>query len=190
MPSPTGAQGLSTASWISVDIEAAGPYPGRYAMLSLGACRVDEPEQAFYVECQPDKDEVDPHAMAVHGLTMVDLQARGTASAAAMGQFEAWLDEAVPSRRPIMVGFNTPFDWAFVNHYFWEYRGHNPLGHAAIDIKAFAMGALGIPWSATTFAQLAERTQLAPSLTHHALADAQQQAELLTCILRMSPTSA
>jgi len=29
---------------ISVDIEAAGPSPSDYAMLSLGACLVDDPE--------------------------------------------------------------------------------------------------------------------------------------------------
>jgi ribonuclease T len=48
---------------ISVDIEAAGPIPGRYSMLSIGACLIDDPEDGFYVEMQPVSDAVVPEAL-------------------------------------------------------------------------------------------------------------------------------
>jgi len=42
-----------TETLISVDIEAAGLIPGRYSMLSIGACLVDDLGDSFYVELQP-----------------------------------------------------------------------------------------------------------------------------------------
>jgi hypothetical protein len=34
--------------YVSVDIETAGPVPGEYSMLSLGACLVENPTEQFY----------------------------------------------------------------------------------------------------------------------------------------------
>ena len=39
--------------YISVDIEAAGPVPVEYSMLSIGACVVGSPEVSFYIELKP-----------------------------------------------------------------------------------------------------------------------------------------
>jgi ribonuclease T len=33
--------------FISVDVETAGPIPGEYSLLSIGACRVDDDTEAF-----------------------------------------------------------------------------------------------------------------------------------------------
>jgi hypothetical protein len=37
-------------TFISVDVEASGPIPGEFSMLSLGACLVGQPTTSFYVE--------------------------------------------------------------------------------------------------------------------------------------------
>ena len=42
--------------YISVDVEAAGPLPPTYSMLSLGAVAVDDPKATFYVELRPVND--------------------------------------------------------------------------------------------------------------------------------------
>lgn len=39
--------------YISVDVEASGPSPGKYSMLSLGACVVGNTEKTFYAELKP-----------------------------------------------------------------------------------------------------------------------------------------
>lgn len=39
--------------FISVDIEASGPIPGEYSLLSIGACMVDNPDESFYAELKP-----------------------------------------------------------------------------------------------------------------------------------------
>lgn len=168
--------------WVSIDVETAGPDPGEFALLAVGACLVRDPDIGCSLELVPDHDTTDPSAMAVHGLTMDHLRRNGLPPEVAMSSLEAWLAEHVSSA-PIMIAFNAPFDWMFINHYFWKYLGRNPFGHAAIDIKAFAMGWLGQPWSTTTFPALAEQMGLAPSLSHQALADAQQQARLLAAIV-------
>lgn len=167
--------------WVSIDVETAGPDPETYALLAIGACLVRDPDIGFSVELVPDRVAEDPSAMAVHGLSMDCLRAHGQPPAEAMAAFAEWLGQQ-GLRHPVMVALNAPFDWMFINAYFWRYLGHNPFGHAAIDIKAFAMGWLGQPWSNTTIAGLARHLGLAPALSHEALADARQQAHLLRAI--------
>ena len=41
-------------TWIMVDVETSGPSPAHHALLSLGACAVDDPESRFYVEMRPE----------------------------------------------------------------------------------------------------------------------------------------
>jgi uncharacterized OsmC-like protein len=40
-------------TYISVDIEASGPIPGDYSILSIGACSVIDVRKNFYVELKP-----------------------------------------------------------------------------------------------------------------------------------------
>ena len=40
-------------TFISVDVETAGPNPSQYSLLAIGACCVSSPEQNFYVELKP-----------------------------------------------------------------------------------------------------------------------------------------
>src|SRR5512146_1376015 len=127
--------------FISVDVEASGPYPERYSLLSIGACVVDNPDEGFYIELKPAKSQVLESALRVSQLSVERLSREGTPPALAMQEFRDWLRKVAPTgQRPIMVAFNTPYDWAFINHYFLEYLGDNPFGHSAIDIKAFYMG--------------------------------------------------
>lgn len=168
-------------SLISVDIEASGPIPGRYSMLSLGACLVDVPENDFYVEFQPVTDEIVPEAVAVSGLDIARLQSEGLAPAEAIRNLGSWVSRF---ERPVFVGFNASFDWAFVNHYFLEYGpdGRNPFGIGALDIKAYAMGRLNLSWDQTRSSRLATRLGQSNESTHHALEDARLQARLFRAI--------
>lgn len=178
--------GIPQSTWVSIDVETAGPDPGSYALLAIGACLVTQPEVGFYVELVPDQEATQAAAMAVHGLTMRHLRAKGTDPASAMESLEEWLTTHVDGQ-PVMVGFNAPFDWMFISQYFWYYLGRNPLGHSVIDIKAFAMGRLRVPWQQTSFPSLAERCGLPTSLSHNALEDARQQAQLLCALVTSAP---
>ncbi len=168
---------------ISIDIESAGPTPRDFPMLSIGACLVDDPEQGFYVELQPDAPGADARALAVGGLVPAELAESGTPPRLAMVQFEAWVQSVVPEgSAPVFVGFNASFDWMFVADYFQRYLGRNPFGHASLDVKAYFLGAFGGSWSGTSMKHLAPRYLGGRQLSHNALADARDQAELFRAI--------
>jgi len=172
---------------ISVDIETSGPNPSDYAMLSLGACRVDRPDVSFYVELRPDRPGIDADAVKISGLDPARLRLEGLEPRQALLEFEAWLlDQVPPEGKPLFVAFNAPFDWMFVADYFHRYLGRNPFGHSALDIKALFMGAFGVAWDQTTMAHAAQKLGLPTRLSHHALQDARQQAELFKALIAAS----
>ena len=169
---------------VSVDVETAGPNPGQYSLLSIGACMIADPQRTFYVELQPVNDNALPSALAVSGLSLEELAERGLPPAEAMAHFESWVKAKVlPDRQAIFVAFNAPFDWMFVNDYFHRYLGHNPFGHAALDLKSFYMGLTGAHWAETSMLDAAARYLDNRQLTHHALQDALDQAELFRKML-------
>jgi DNA polymerase III epsilon subunit-like protein len=171
-------------AYVSVDVETAGPNPSQYSMLSIGACMVCDPKRTFYVELQPVNDNVLPSALHISGLSLEELTKDGLAPAEAMAQFEVWAKEQVPEvHHPILVAFNAPFDWMFVNDYFHRFIGHNPFGHTAIDIKAFYMGMAGVSWEETSMRHLSKRYLDTRKLTHHALQDAVDQARVFRNML-------
>ena len=169
--------------YVSVDIEADGPVPGDYSMISFGACIVGGSEwhEEFYIEIQPMTDNWVPEALAVSGLTREHLAACPTAQEATR-QIVGWLDdiqEKHPGKRLIMVGFNAPFDWSFVNYYLHHFIGRNPLGISALDIKALYMGATGCSWSDTSMAKLPAELKPESGLTHNALQDSKDQGFII-----------
>lgn len=165
---------------VSVDVETAGPSPREHALLSIGACVVDDPELSFYVELTPTSDTVVPEALAVSGLSMDELARTGVDPETALVRFETWLDE-LPGT-PIFVAFNAPFDWMFVDDYFRRFLGRNPFGHSALDIKAYAMGVANSTWAATSMRVLSPVYLEGQPLQHNALSDARDQAALFRAL--------
>ena len=180
MPAPS-------ETYISVDVETTGPYPERYSLLSIGACLVDDPNAGFYTELKPAKSHVMESAMRLSQLSVEQLAREGLSPALAMQQFTEWLRRVAPAgQQPLMVAFNAPYDWAFINHYYLEYLGENPFGHSSIDIKAFYMGLTGCPWAETSMLYLSPRFLKGHKLPHDALADARLQAALFGKLLAQS----
>jgi ribonuclease T len=168
---------------VSVDVEASGPSPAEHALLSIGACLVDDPAEGFYVELRPDRPGVDPAALAVSGLDLDSLAAEGTPAPEAMRAFVAWVDEVAGGTRPVFVALNAPFDWMFVAEALARHVGRNPLGHSALDLKALFMGVAGVSWRGTSLRHMAARYDLDVVLPHHALEDARLQARVARAIL-------
>ena len=171
--------------YISVDIETAGPYPSDYAMLSIGACTVMHPRHTFYVELKPDRMNYDSKAFEIHKLSLEELQITGKKPREALLEFEKWLIKTVPDgEQPLFVAFNAAFDWMFINDYFYRYLNRNPFGHSAIDMKAVYMGCNGVPWSSTSMKNLQLREYEVHPLSHNALNDAVDQADIFEAILK------
>lgn len=168
--------------FISVDIEASGPIPGEYSMLSIGACEVYRPDLTFSCFLKPTSAKTVPEAMAVTGLSLETLNEQGLAPEVAMERFAHWVEEVSGGGTPVLVGLNAPFDWSFVNYYFIRFHGSNPFGISALDIKALFMGAHQCSWKATRSSNMKSVTGAQGKGNHNALDDAQYQAELFRLI--------
>ena len=171
-------------TYISIDIETAGPNPSTYSLLSIGACTVFEPQETFYIELQPVNENKISEAMMIGRLNWANLKEKGSPPQEAMSRFAQWVSSvSAEGSQPIFVAFNAPFDWMFVNDYFHCYLGHNPFGHKALDIKAFYRGLKGVSWEATGMRHISPHYLDHQNLTHHALQDALDQAEIFRKLL-------
>ncbi|MGD8375199.1 MAG: 3'-5' exonuclease [Acidobacteriota bacterium] len=187
-------------TYFCIDIEASGPVPGLFNMVSLGAVPVVRErgrwvpaDEDLYLLFRPMNEGFDPEAMAIHGISREEMESRGEDPGAAMATLREWsLAHCVPPRaRPVFVGHNAVFDWAFVNYYFVATREENPFGWKAIDTKTLAMGRLRLPWFDTHKERLQE---LLPGLgpqdqarVHRADYDAHYQAVILAELLNLDP---
>ena len=179
-----GARENGGEAYFSIDIEAAGPIPGDYSMLSVGVCLVGSPECTFYAELMPLNDNHLEAALEIAGLPMAYLWQHGTDPAVAMSDFASWVESAtLPGSRPVFVAFNAPFDWMFTHYYFMRFLGRDPFGVSALDIKAFYMGLMGGDWAGTSKRLIDPRFLPSRPHTHHALDDALWQAEVFENLL-------
>lgn len=173
----------SAELFISVDIEASGPIPGDYSMLSLGACVVGDTGEGFYVEIKPINDNAVPAALKVSSFDLGKLAASGARPEEALTRFQDWVKAVSGGATPVFVGFNAGFDWSFVNWYFIHYLGENPFGFAPLDVKAYYMGLVGCGWDETKSSRIRSEYRPAKPGDHNALADARSQAEMFEKML-------
>ncbi len=170
---------------MSVDIEASGPTPATGALLALGACLVERPVEALYLELRPAPDAPwDVAAARVHRLSRDLLLRDGLPPAEAAARLGSWLDHVAAGSVPVFVGLNAGFDWMFVADLLWRELGRNPFGHAPLDLKALYMGRARVDrWAATGKHDITRRYPVTARHTHHALEDARMQAELARRLL-------
>ena len=168
--------------------------PPLYNLLSVGITVV-RPEgdhhslgESMYVELKPVFPGFDAEALQVCGLDVDRLEREGLEPAAAMRKIRRWvLRENRPSpERPVFVGHNAVFDWAYIAYYFAHVGLENPFGYKGIDTKSLAMGRLGISWNDTSKERLEALLGLPPqdpALVHRADYDARYQALILQRLL-------
>ncbi|MFI8237688.1 3'-5' exoribonuclease domain-containing protein [Streptomyces sp. NPDC085866] len=189
------ARRVKPSRCISVDIEADGPIPGPYSMLSLGAAvagtqdadgfRAADPEQqTFYRELRPISDEFVPDALAVSGLDRARLQTEGAEPGAALTEFSAWVREVSAGAQPVMCGYPASYDWTFLYWYLIRFTGESPFGHSGcLDMKTLYATKAGLPLRAVAKGTMPRHLLSLRRHTHHALDDAVEQAELLANLM-------
>jgi len=181
---------MSAITYFCLDIEASGPVPGLFNMVSLGVVPVRVSptghvisDEELYLEIKPIFPGFDPSAMKIHGLTREHLDATGVEPNDAMQQLADWVKAQTGKTRPQFVGHNAPFDWMHIAYYFAHAGMANPFGYNAIDTKSLAMGVFSLPWRDTNKEKL---SKLLPNLpphdpkqVHNAVYDARFQAHIL-----------
>ena len=124
---------------ISVDIEADGPIPYKYSMISLGAVNVYH-GQEFYATIAPISNDWVPEALAVSGFTREETE-QFTEAKQVMLDFERWLlSQKREKDRLTFMSDNAGFDWMFVAFYFHYFLGRNPFGFSPMSLTWFAKG--------------------------------------------------
>jgi len=181
--------------YISVDVEADGPIPGPFSMLSFGAAvcgrfgaggftPLDPTRQTFYRELRPISPDFVPDALAVSGLDRDHLSANGADPEQAMADLRAWVAEICGGDKPIAVGYPVCYDWMFLYWYLIRFGGHSPFGHSGcMDMKTMFSVKSG-----RSIAFVGKRSMpkhLLPDRphTHNALDDAIEQGELFANLM-------
>jgi DNA polymerase III epsilon subunit-like protein len=164
-------------SYFSVDIEADGPAPGLFSMVSFGAVVVESGlSRTFYAELAPISDRWIPDALAVSGFTREQVM-NFEDPKSVMTRFEEWIN-ANSKGRPIFIADNPGFDFAFINYYFHAFVGSNPFGFSSRRIGDLYCGA-----KLDTFAKWKHLRKTNHS--HNALDDAKGNAEAIIEMQRL-----
>lgn len=177
--------------YFSVDVEADGPIPGPYSMLSLGLVVVGRFDgqrfeslldrgDTFYRELKPISDLFVQEALAVSGLDRELLSREGTDPHDAMTEARRWVLDQADDHKPVLTGFPLMFDWLFTYWYFERFaNGGSPFDHSAgLDMKTMYQQKAAVTTSDAGLSDLPDALLSATAHTHNALDDALRQAEI------------
>ncbi|TDE20831.1 exonuclease [Actinomadura sp. 6K520] len=182
--------------YVSADIEADGPIPGPYSMLSFGlaVCGTfdgtrftapDPSEETFYAELKPVAADFDPQALEVSGLDRERLVREGRDPAEAMRAAAAWVKTAADGALPVLVAYPLAYDWMWLYWYWMRFTSRSPFGHSRhLDMKTLYAAKAGAMVAQSTKRQMPAALLSARPHTHNALDDAVEQGELFQNLFR------
>lgn len=166
-------------SYFVVDVEADGPCPGLYSMISFGAVLVQEDlknTKTFYGELKPISDKWIPQALAVSGFSREEVL-KFDDPEEVMKDFNIWIKNTSVNR-PIFISDNNGFDWQFINYYFHAFVGSNPFGFSSRRLSDLYCG-----MQKDTFAKWKHLRDT--KHTHHPVMDSMGNAEVLLKMKKM-----
>ena len=138
--------------YVSTDIEADGPIPGPYSMLSFGSAAFKRDKTliaTFSANLQPlPRAEQDPETMRwwkTQPKAWEECPKNQQDPKIALKEYVIWLKK-LPGN-PVFVAYPATFDFMFIYWYLIHYTGESPFSFSAIDIKTFAMSLLKIDFS-------------------------------------------
>ena len=163
-------------SYIMVDIEADGPIPGDYSMVSFGAVIVEpDLKRTFYGQLKPISERWIPQALAVSGHSREETLTFEE-PAVVMQRFADWLKREVKGRSHFIAD-NNGFDWSFINWYFHHFLGDNPFGYSSTNLGSLYKGVVRDIFQ--NFKHLRKTAH-----DHHPVNDAKGNAEALLTFAR------
>ncbi len=158
-------------AYIMVDIEADGPIPGDYSMISFGAVLVEPGlNHVFYGRLKPISDKWAPPSLAIAGFSREETL-KFDEPKTVMENFTIWIKNEVKAE-PMFISDNTGFDWQFMSWYFHHFMGSNPFGFRSTDLGSLYKGLLKD--TRANFNHLRKTKH-----THHPVDDARGNAEAL-----------
>lgn len=163
-------------SVIVVDIEADGPIPADFSMVSFGAVIVDKTlEKSFYGELKPISEKWEPDALKISGFTREQTLAFDEPQIV-MQNFKDWIAKNSIGR-PLFFSDNNGFDWMFIQWYFIHFLGESPFGYSSTNIGSLYKGLVKDVFK--NFKHLRKTAH-----THHPVDDAKGNAEALLTMVK------
>ncbi len=163
-----------------VDIEADGPAPALYSMVSFGVVEMTSEGwgRTFYATLAPITESYIPEALAISNHTREE-QLTFEDPREVMLRLDAWVRSITNNQRAHFFSDNPAFDWQFINYYLHRYVGNNIFGHSARrigdlyagSVRDFHTKPLWKKWKKTKH-------------THHPLDDAKGNAEAYAEMVR------
>jgi len=174
--------------YISTDVEANGPIPGPYSMLSFASAAYTADKQligTFSANLETLHDAIahpdtqswwdrNPEAWNACRLDTKNPEL-------IMQDYVLWL-EKLPGK-PVFVGYPAAYDFMFIYWYLIKFTGKSPFSHSAIDIKTYAMALLKKGYRESSKRNMPSRWFDDLPHTHVALDDAIEQGALFCNIL-------
>ncbi len=182
-----------TEVYISTDIEADGPIPGEFSMLSFAsvALKPGGKEVGNFkanLEVLPDaaRDMGTMKWWSQHQDAYANTRTNLEDPGVAMPRYTAWLEEISKFGKPVFVGYPASWDFSFIYWYLIKFTGKSPFGISALDLKTVGMTILGTEFRKTVKAKMPkEWFEGAPRHTHDPLDDAREQGVLWTSMERI-----
>lgn len=158
---------------VVVDVEADGPVPGLYSMVSLGAVVVEPGlNRKCRFEFAPISDNWMPDALAISGISR-EQHLKFTPARRSMLNFGEWA-RSISAGRLQLISDNPAFDFMFTSYYFWKFLGWTPFGHSGRRIGDLFAGTTGNANAQQGWKKLRKTPH-----THDPLDDAMGMAEAL-----------
>ncbi len=180
--------------YVIVDIEADGPTPGLFSMLSIGAVATTKDVEIarFYRKISPMAAAgQNPNTMS-WWKTQPEAWAEVTANAESpeivMPDFHKWLEKL--GKNPVLVAHPIAFDYTFVSWYLYKFVGTNLFADSkddpkTLDLKSYISAKYGKSIDASAVSKLPkELLEGSPEHSHKAIDDAIGYAAVLRNILK------
>ncbi len=174
--------------YISTDVEADGPIPGVYSMLSFGSAAYLADKtlvSTFYANLELLPGAVqEPRTMAwwqTKPDAWIACRENLQPPEGAMRKYLGWL-KGLPGV-PVFVGYPAAYDFMFVYWYLIRFTGESPFQHSALDIKTLAMALMKTPYRQSTKRHMPKRWFDELPHSHKALDDAIEQGALFCNML-------
>ena len=163
-------------SWFIVDVEADGPYPGDFSMVSFGVVKLSDALDCTYLgKVCPISSSYVQEALAVSNVSRAEHLTYPDPKLE-MEKLTSWVLKN-SSGRPVFVSDNPAFDYMWMNYYLHKYTGKNVFGHSARRIGDFYSGLVKDVFKSNEWKSLRKTAH-----THNPLDDALGNAEALNTL--------
>lgn len=179
--------------YIVVDIEADGPVPELYSMLSLGAVATSPNQEvsSFYRTLLPyEKASQDPSTMEWwknQPEAWKEVTTNTENPQQAMNDFNDWVKSL--GKTAVFVANPVALDYTFVAWYLEKFTGENPFRNdknvnRTLDLRSFIAGKLDLSLTQARRVNLPKSLTIGmPKHTHNAMEDARGYAVMLRNVL-------